>query len=463
MNDLKAASAEALNEDAYYELAFEFHRKEHPNGWDLTAFRPDRKGQDFGTFTPDTKDEYLAFRRKHADNNIYFGCVPIGQAKKAKKPDTLGKLCYGVWVDCDANKTKSIAEELARLHALATDSAKWPDGVPDPTYRIFSGGGWWFHFMWKEPILITEETLPQIEQINQWLVEKLDGDQSCWNIDRIAREPYSWNNPDAGKVAAGRTRQRGCIQAQEKRHRYLLSAFHEALKAPIRRKRKHDALESERGNVTVDVKAGDNVRRIKNMDELNQWNVRDREKVILVQGHHPDEPKESDNSRSMWVFDVCCNLVRAGVRDEVIYSMLTDENWGISESILEKGGNAEDYAIRQIERAKEEAIDPELANKNARFFVINDVGGKAAVCEWKTVERIERLSTRSFEAFEQAFRNQYVTGQNAKGDPIKVPVGKWWLDHPRRRTYENLVLDPASPRCSRKTASSTTTCGAATG
>ncbi|WP_407120237.1 hypothetical protein [Bradyrhizobium sp. STM 3561] len=139
MND----GASALSEDACHELAYEFHRLEHPNGWDLTAIRPDRKKLFHGTFGPDTKSEYIKFRRDHADHNIYSACVPIGQAKKASKPDTLGKLCYGVWLDLDADKEKSLAEELARLEALVTNDALWPAGVPDATYKIFSGGGWW--------------------------------------------------------------------------------------------------------------------------------------------------------------------------------------------------------------------------------------------------------------------------------------------------------------------------------
>ncbi len=76
--------------------------------------------------------------------------------------------------------------------------------------------------------------------------------------------------------------------------------------------------------------------------------------MILVQGRHPDEPKEGDGSRSAWLFDAVCGLVRCEVPDDVIFSILTDPDFGVSKSVLDKGRRALDYARRQIERAHEE-------------------------------------------------------------------------------------------------------------
>src|SRR5690606_37390365 len=45
--------------------------------------------------------------------------------------------------------------------------------------------------------------------------------------------------------------------------------------------------------------------RIESVDDLDQWNVPDRVRAIIVQGHDPDNPKDGDNSRSGWLFDVC--------------------------------------------------------------------------------------------------------------------------------------------------------------
>jgi len=88
-------------------------------------------------------------------------------------------------------------------------------------------------------------------------------------------------------------------------------------------------------------------------EELNQWNVPDRVKVIMVQGQHPDEPKEGDNSRSMWVLDFTCNMARCKVPEERTLGILLDPEYAISKSILDKGHNAQRYAARQIARARE--------------------------------------------------------------------------------------------------------------
>ena len=49
--------------------------------------------------------------------------------------------------------------------------------------------------------------------------------------------------------------------------------------------------------------------------------VSDRVKIIIAQGRHPDETKPEDNSRSAWLFDAVCNLVRQGVPDDTIFSL----------------------------------------------------------------------------------------------------------------------------------------------
>jgi hypothetical protein len=87
--------------------------------------------------------------------------------------------------------------------------------------------------------------------------------------------------------------------------------------------------------------------------DLGELDVPDRVKVVVAQGRHPDEPpKEPDDSRSAWLFDAVCNLVRAGVPDEVVLGIITDPGWAISESVLDKGRGAERYALRQIEKAR---------------------------------------------------------------------------------------------------------------
>jgi hypothetical protein len=181
------------------------------------------------------------------------------------------------------------------------------------------------------------------------------------------------------------------------------------------------------------------------VNDLDSWGVPDRVKIIIAQGSHPDETKRGDNSRSMWVFDAVCQLVRAGVPDEVVFSILTDPEFGISESILEKGNNSERYAIRQIERAKEEAIDPWLRKLNEKYAVVGNTGGKCRVIEEvmdHTMKR-SRLTRITFEDFRNSLMHQQVqAGTDPKGAPQMSEVGKWWLKHPLRRQFDTIVFAP---------------------
>ena len=61
-----------------------------------------------------------------------------------------------------------------------------------------------------------------------------------------------------------------------------------------------------------------------------------------------------DDSRSAWLHDAICNLIRAGVSNELILGIITDRELGISDSVFTtRDGrpvpNPEQYARRQIE------------------------------------------------------------------------------------------------------------------
>jgi hypothetical protein len=165
-------------------------------------------------------------------------------------------------------------------------------------------------------------------------------------------------------------------------------------------------------------------------------------KVIIVQGRTPNEPKEGDDSRSAWLFDAVCNLVRCDVPDEVIYSVITDPDFAISASVL-AASNTEKYALKQISSAKEFAVDPRLAEMNERYAVIANIGGKCRVVE-EVLDPILHRYTLTMQAFTD-FRNRYCNEQVSVGSdekPKHIPLGQWWLTHPKRRQYERVVFSP---------------------
>lgn len=102
------------------------------------------------------------------------------------------------------------------------------------------------------------------------------------------------------------------------------------------------------------------VKRLANIDEIGA-NVPDRLKVYLVNGCNPDEPNHFP-SRSEMLYWVVLELVRLGVVPEMIYAVLTDPKWKVSESVLEKGRGADKYARRQIDNAT-----AEVASESADF------------------------------------------------------------------------------------------------
>ena len=331
--------------------AIEFLQKWRPGGpWVLTAISTDRKSIDTATFEADATAELIAWIDEHnGTRNLYFHVNPClrPMLKKAQRED-IASLDW-LHVDIDPRAGEDVEQE--RALNLLTDEL--PEGIPRPTCIIFSGGG--YQAFWKleepQPIDGQLEKAEDLKRYNQQL-EILFGGDNCHNVDRIMRLPGTMNIPDAKKRKKGRTKVEARL-VQFNDTTYPLSAF---TPATLRQTRVGSYGEQE-------VKVSGNVARLAGVDDLDDWKgVEDRVKVIIVQGHHPDETKEGDNSRSAWLFDVCCNLVRADVPDEVIYSVITDPDFGISESVIDKGSNAEKYALRQISRAHEVEAEFEIRN-----------------------------------------------------------------------------------------------------
>lgn len=421
--------------------AIDFLLRWTPEGpWALTAIRPDRKAIDTRTFYP--KDEHAARKWLHEYNghrNIYFHVNPPMRdiTKKAEREDI--KSVDWLHVDIDPRAGEDLAEERQRALNLLT--SKLPAGVPEPTVVVFSGGGYQGFWKLEEPIQVNGDIdrAEDAKRYNQQL-EVLFGADNCHNIDRIMRLPGTVNMPDEKKAKKGRTPTLATLVSFDDTLVYPLSRF---TPAPAVQMRDESGFTGGGGPI---VKVSGNVERLGDVNELDQWGVPDRVKVIIVQGRHPDEVKVGDNSRSAWVFDCVCQLVRAEVPDDVIFSILTDPDFGISESVIEKGSNASKYAIRQIERAREYAIDPWLQKLNERFAVIGNIGGKCRVVEEVIDHSLNRtrLTRQSFDDFRNRFMNQYVqVGVDEKsGMPKMKAVGGWWLGHPQRRQYDTIVFAP---------------------
>jgi hypothetical protein len=419
--------------------AIDFLHRYEPEGlWLLTAIRPDRKAIDTRTFRPGEEDDLAAWLNQYNGNrNIYFSVnQPLRALTKKADREDIAEMRW-LHVDIDPRAGEDIDEERSRALGLLTD--KLPAGVPAPTAVIFSGGGYQAFWRLEDPVPINGDVAraEDAKRYNQQL-EVLFGADNCHDIPRIMRLPGTINVPDERKAKKGRVPTLATLVSMSDAA-YPLSRFTPAQAVQMA------GDTGFAGSHTVQVPG--NVERLADVNELDHWGVPDRAKVIIVQGSHPDEPpKQGDNSRSAWVFDAVCALVRAEVPDDVIFAILTDPDFAISESILEKGGNARKYAIRQIERAHEYAVDPWLQKLNEQFAVIGNIGGKCRVVEEMPdpVLNRSRLTRQSFDDFRNRHMNQYVqVGVDEKsGHPKMKPVGAWWLGHPQRRQFNTITFAP---------------------
>lgn len=424
--------------DPKIDESVDFLKKWKPEGpWFLTAIGVNKKGIETRTFHSSDECVMKSWLANHGGKrNIYFQVNPAMHdlSKKAKREDI--KEMVSLHLDIDPRAGENLEEERQRCLNLLLNP---PQGVPKPTAVIFSGGGYQAFWYLQQAIEINGDLAlaEEAKRYNQQL-EVLFGADNCHNIDRLMRIPGSINIPDVKKKKKGRTPTLARLEWFDEEAVYPLSEF---TPAPAVQSAADLGFSSSQ---TVEISG--NIERVGDVEELNEWNVPDRIKVIIVQGRHPEEGrKEKDDSRSAWLFDCLCGLVRAGVPDNTIFAIITDPDYSISESVLDKGSNAEKCAVRQIERAKEYAIDPWLQKLNERHAVIRNLGGKCRVVEEvmdHTLGR-SRLTRQSFEDIRNSYMHipiQVTVDKN--GNPVNKALGKWWLEHPNRRQFDSLVFAP---------------------
>ncbi len=266
-------------------------------------------------------------------------------------------------VDVDPAKDRDLEKERERIR----DSLSSHE--PAPSILVDSGNGYQACWLLSEPVSLerrrsgdkmrlgggAEEPLDELEADRWWQgrVEEMEsrsrgleaalGADSCHDVDRVLRMPGTTNWPDAKKRAVRRVPALARVIHFHEDYRYELRQFEPA--GP----RKKSSRAREKAPVVVDM---ENIRRIESLDELPQ-SVGPKTKVLIAQGTDPADPTKYP-SRSEVLWRVVCDLVRDGVEDEVIYSIITDNRYAVSESVLDKVSDSavERYALRQIERAR---------------------------------------------------------------------------------------------------------------
>ncbi|WP_306003582.1 DUF5906 domain-containing protein [Brevundimonas sp. C43] len=398
-----------------------------PGGpWVLTAIPPEGGRTDTATFT-DVAEAEKWLSSRSGKLNLYFSVNPLRAAtdKKAKKED-VEELAF-LHVDVDPRKGEDLASEQARAITVLEGFS------PSPSAIIFSGGGYQAFWRLEEPVYIGGDAnrIAESEAYNRQMEIVLGGDH-CWNIDRIMRIPGTINIPDDKKRKRGRVETLATIVELSD----ITYPLHDFTPAP--------EVQSTKGTGSANkVVISGNLPRLKDLDELPEA-VTQRTRMLIVQGDDPDDPtRYGSKSEVMWA--VVCELVRAGCEDDMIASVLLDPDLGVSDHPLRQKRSLE-YVARQIERAKEEVVEPMLRKLNAEHAVIEMYGGKCRVVSHRPSEvdpARQELVPQSFEDF----RNRYMhikvqVGTSKNGGPLYAPAGKWWLENPMRRQYRSVVFRP---------------------
>lgn len=418
-----------------YTVAVQFLERFHPDRlWVVTVIHPDRPGTTTRTFDKRSASGLLTCLRERGRScNIYFSVgEPTGPLnEKASRSEI--EAVHWLHVDLDPRVGEDLVEERTRILALLRD----PSGLPKPTTIVFSGGGYQGFWQLEEPITIDGDlaAAEDAARYNKQIELQLGGD-NCHDVSRIMRLPGTINRPDKRKRKKGRT------EAVAE-----LVEWHEDRIYPISEFAKAEEVQSNGVGFTPTAQISGNVKRLASVDELPKA-VSGKCREVIVQGKDLDDPNRWA-SRSEPLFWVCCSLVRAGCDDDTIYSVITDPDFKISESVLEKRSGAKRYALRQIERAREEAVDPVLREFNDEYAVIGSWGGKCRILE----ERIElvgevlhsRINFKTFADFHNQHSNKYVEivrKVRNKDVAAFMPAGKWWTTHPMRRTYRSVLFAP---------------------
>jgi len=295
-------------------------------------------------------------------HNTYYSLANVkpGIYEKAEKEELLSTRF--LHVDLDPWDGHNPADELTRLVDSLQD--KRPKEVPPPSAVIASGRGVQALWRLKHPVALPEG-IEAVELANKWLLECLIGPPGTHNVDRILRLPGSWNCLDPKKLAKGYTPQLvKTIELND--NAYELTDFGKWEPSQAKTPSTSVPTNKPTNYRTDDITA--EIIKVKDLSYLNdyekdkskpkllriRWLISNGAPLTNLQDYedlHGKVEGRKPNDRSAWVYDVACNLVRAGVPDGAILGFLTDPEWPISAHCRDQA-DPEHAARRQLARAK---------------------------------------------------------------------------------------------------------------
>jgi hypothetical protein len=391
--------------------------------WQLVSIDPEQKGNLVGRSFEDLEEAVEFAVEKNQRCNLYYTLNSLLRDVNSKPTRKDISSMDWLHVDVDPRVGEDLKSEQKRIIGFLRQFE------PRPSALIFSGGG--YQALWRlaEPIEIKgrQSAYDDAKRYNKQLEILFDAD-SCHNVDRLMRLPGTVNWPDEKKRKKGREPALSEIVWASQDVHELGGVF---TKAP-------DVQSDARLPTDGTVEISGNVERLDSTDGLGLPSLC---RGVIANGEDPDDPDRFDGDRSAAVFYVACEMVRCGVPDETIFAILTDPDWAISAHVLDQG-RPEDYAIRQIERAKEHAVDEDLCALNDEFAVVG--GSQVRILQqWRNEQRGEtefRFLTKS--DFVLLLSGRYREIDIGDGKTKDIPLAMWWLNHPQHRVYGGVTFDP---------------------
>jgi hypothetical protein len=415
--------------------AIDFLKRAQPTGpWVITTMGIKRTTTE--TFMPGEEVPLRAFIASHEGmRNIYF-TVNQAKGRPTEKPSKQEMRCaWFLHVDIDAPKDESNTTDQA-ASSVAETKARGLAALRAyhlaPTFIVDSGNG--LHAYWRldQPVMLdTPAAVEAVEARNRALARAVGGDPAVHNIDRMLRLPGTTNLPTDRKRKCGFTAApTAVIEATDAA--YPLSAFPMDDGADTRTNGHGAGLIKANGHRTIDASVGLEDSRPVDVESLP---VSDRIKRMILTGEDIDDPATPyADRRSERDFGVLVAMAGAGCDDRTMAAVMLDETLPIGAHVRDQH-NIRRYLARQIERARDRAADPAVAELNEKYaFVI--AGDRAAVLEEIETD-LRRFRLLPVSTFKLALENRTV---EAGEKPVKL--AKYWLEHPRRRQYEDIVFAP---------------------
>ena len=181
--------------------------------WCLTTIPLNKTATETRTFYPDTIGEMRKWLEMYnGKHNIYYQINPVIKAvtKKAARTDIKSVNYFHIDIDPEAppadsnDEFKKIFLQSEKERCLALLTTKLPEGIPEPSIIIYSGGGYQGFWELDKPIEINGkiELAEEVKEYNKQLEIVFSADH-CHNIDRLCRLPGTWNMPDSKKRKKG--------------------------------------------------------------------------------------------------------------------------------------------------------------------------------------------------------------------------------------------------------------------